>query len=219
VSSEPQLHTLQVARTARVATLGTPETAASWWVVLHGYGQLAADFVQAFTPLVGPDRCVVAPEGLSRFYVDAMDEHEQVGASWMTREARVAEIRDYVRALDATVDHLSADGPAPSLHVLGFSQGAATASRWALRGDRAVDRLVLWGGAPAHDLDLSEHAAALRALDLTLVVGTEDPYVNDARRAAVRRRLRAHDIPVTVHTFDGGHRIDPAPLRTLVSAS
>jgi predicted esterase len=219
MSDPPRLHTLQVARTARVATLGTPETASSWWVVLHGYGQLAADFVESFSSVAGPDRCVVAPEGLSRFYVDGMDTHEQVGASWMTREARDAEIRDYVRALDATVRHLAGDGPPSSIHVLGFSQGTATASRWALLGETAVDRLTLWGGTPAHDLDLSEHAAALRALDLTLVVGTNDPYVSEERRAAVRRRLQAHDIPVTVRTFDGGHRIAPAPLRALVDSS
>ncbi|WP_233992748.1 alpha/beta hydrolase [Salinibacter altiplanensis] len=217
VPPEPRLHTLQVARTARVATLGTPAAAASWWVVLHGYGQLAADFVSAFAPLVSPDRCVVAPEGLSRFYVDGMDEHEQVGASWMTRAAREAEVADYVSALDATVRHLADDAP-PALHVLGFSQGAATASRWALLGDTAIDQLVLWGGAPAHDLDLAEHADALCALDLTLVAGTDDPHVTDERWAAMRRRLQTHDIPATTHTFEGGHRIDPAPLRALVAS-
>lgn len=215
----PTLHTLRVARTARVATLGTPAAAASWWVVLHGYGQLAADFAQAFAPIATPDRSVVAPEGLSRFYVDGMDEHEQVGASWMTREAREAEIEDYVRALDATVQNLSGDDLPSSLCVLGFSQGAATASRWALLGDTAVDRLVLWGGGPAHDLDLAHHADRLRALDLTLVAGTNDPYVSPARRQAAEERIRRHDIPVTVRTFDGGHRIDEALLQSLAQAS
>jgi len=214
VSDTPTLHTLQVARTARVATLGTPVEADSWWVVLHGYGQLAADFIEDFETIVTPNRCVVAPEGLSRFYVDGIDSHEQVGASWMTREAREAEIDDYVRALDAAIRHLS-DAPPSSLCVLGFSQGAATASRWALLGDTAVDRLVLWGGAPAHDLDLSDHAASLRNLDLTLVVGTEDPYVTDERRDAAQRRLQAHDIPVTIRMFEGGHRLDAATLRAL----
>jgi predicted esterase len=219
MSASPALHTLKVPRTARYATLGTPDTALSWWVVLHGYGQLAADFIQAFEPVVTPDRCVIAPEGLSRFYVDGMDRHEQVGASWMTREAREAEINDYVRALDATVRHLAGDDSPPSLCVLGFSQGAATVSRWALLGDTAVDRLVLWGGAPAHDLDRAHHADRLRALNLTLVAGTDDPHVTAERREAVRRRLQAHDIPVTVRTFDGGHRVDEATLRALADPS
>jgi predicted esterase len=212
----PALHTLRVARTARVATLGAPRTARTWWVGLHGYGQRAADFAQALAPLAGPNRCVVAPEGLSRFYVDGLDTHEQVGASWMTREARAAEISDYVAYLDAAVRRLRPEGALPRLRVLGFSQGAATASRWALLGDCPVDRLVLWGGAPAHDLDLATHADALQALDLLLVFGTDDPYVSAERRAAVRRRLAAHNIPASIRTFEGGHRLDADALRTLV---
>jgi predicted esterase len=82
-----------------------------------------------------------------------------------------------------------------------------------------VDRLVLWGGVPAHDLDLADHATLLRDLDLTLVVGTEDPYVTAERREAVRERLQAHDIPVTLRTFDGGHRLDKATLRSLAEES
>lgn len=218
MSDAPVLHSLRVPRTTRYATLGAPDATSSWWVVLHGYGQLAADFIRAFAPIVTPDRCVVAPEGLSRFYVDGMDEHEQVGASWMTREAREAEIGDYIRALDATIHHLSDEARSPSLCVLGFSQGAATASRWTLLGDTNIDRMVLWGGLPAPDLDLAKHAAALRKLNLTLVGGTEDPYVTTERRAAVRRRLHAHDVPATVRTFEGGHRIDEATLRALAQS-
>jgi predicted esterase len=210
--SDADQHTLRVDRTARVTTLGTPATAATWWVVLHGYGQLAADFVSPFDALATPDRAVIAPEALSRFYVDGLETHEQVGASWMTRAAREDEINDYVAYLDRIVEHFSPEGTEPSIRVLGFSQGAATASRWAVLGDTAVDRLVLWGGAPAHDLDLDTHAGTLRQMDLTLVVGTDDPYVTPERRAAARQRLERHDIPSTLHTFEGGHRLEQAPL-------
>ena len=210
----PTPHTLEVPRTARCATLGTPD-APVWWIVLHGYGQRAADMAEAARPLESPTRCVVAPEGLSRFYVDGLDTHEQVGASWMTRDMREAEIRDYIRYLDAVVERLAPPDAPSSIQVLGFSQGAATASRWALLGDTPIDRLVLWGGAPAHDLDLSAHTDALRALDLTIVAGTEDPYVPADRRRAVEAQLARHEIPVTLHTFEGGHRLDDATLRTL----
>jgi predicted esterase len=218
MAPSPSLRTLEVSRTARVATLGAPASADVWWVVLHGYGQLAADFIGPFESVVTPDRCVVAPEGLSRFYVDGLEAHEEVGASWMTREDRAHEIRDYVAYLDDVVRHLRPPEGAPSIRVLGFSQGAATASRWALLGDTPVDRLVLWGGAPAHDLDLSAHADALRAMNLTLVVGTDDPYVTDERRKAVHRRLVRHDIPVTTHTFEGGHRLDDDTLEAVLGS-
>jgi len=216
MSETPSLHSVKTTRTGRVATLGAPASAAVWWVVLHGYGQLAADFIGHFEPVVAPNRCVVAPEGLSRFYVDGLERHEEVGASWMTRVDRAHEIDDYVAYLDAAVRHLRSGEETPSIRVLGFSQGAATASRWALLGDTAVDRLVLWGGAPAHDLDLEAHADALRAMGLTLVVGTDDPYVTDERRMALQRRLVQHNIPVTLHTFEGGHRLDENTLQAVI---
>ena len=212
----PSLTSLRVPRTARIATLGSPAAAPEWWIVLHGYGQLAADFIEPFGSVATPERCIVAPEALSRFYVDGMDSHEDVGASWMTREAREHEIEDYLRYLDSVVDHLRPDGASPTIRVLGFSQGTATASRWALLGDTTVDRLVLWGGAPAHDLDLNAHASALRQLDLTIVLGTEDPYVTDEHRSAVRAQLGHNDIPVSVHTYEGGHHLNRDVLAQIV---
>lgn len=217
--SSPVSHTIQVPRTARVATLGTPSDASVWWVVLHGYGQLAADFIRPFTPMTTANRAVLAPEALSRFYVDGLETHEDVGASWMTREAREQEIADYVRYLDAAVRSFSSDETLPSIGVLGFSQGAATATRWALLGDTPVDRLVLWGGAPAHDLDLRSHAAALRAMDLTMVVGTDDPYLTPDRRTRIRKTLAHHDIPFALHTFEGGHRLDDSMLHEVMTNS
>lgn len=209
-------HTIRVSRTARIATLGAPSEAETWWVVLHGYGQLATDFVQHFEGVATPNRAIVAPEALSRFYVDDLDTHEQVGASWMTNEAREHEIADYLRYLDTVVDTLSPADPSPSISVLGFSQGAATATRWALLGDTPLDRLVLWGGAPAHDLDLATHAETLRSLDLAMVVGTDDPYVTPERRTLIKKTLARHDIPVTLRTFDGGHRLDETVLERVV---
>jgi predicted esterase len=103
--------------------------------------------------------------------------------------------------------------------VLGFSQGAATAGRWAVLGETAIDRLVLWGGAPAHDLDLGTHADTLQQLDLTIVLGTEDPYVSDERRSAVRAQLAHNDIPVTVHTYEGGHHLDREMLTQIIGAA
>ncbi len=212
----PTQHTVSVARTARVVTLGTPADAETWWVVLHGYGQLAADFVQSFTSVATPTRAVVAPEALSRFYVDDLETHDEVGASWMTQEFREHEIADYLNYLDTVVRALSPADRSPAIVVLGFSQGAATAARWAVLGETPIERLVLWGGGPAHDLDLDAHAGVLRALDLTMVVGTDDPYVPPRRRTLAQKKLARHDIPVTLHTFDGGHRLDDSTLQRVV---
>ncbi|MBK7947090.1 MAG: hypothetical protein IPJ85_18060 [Flavobacteriales bacterium] len=91
---------IQVQRTARYHVLGTLEAAPEIWIAIHGYGQLARYFLNNFKGLE-EGRCIVAPEGLSRFYLDA--EHARVGATWMTREDRLHEIDDHVAYPDRAV--------------------------------------------------------------------------------------------------------------------
>jgi len=210
--------TVTVSRTAHYCLAGPP-TASQHWFVLHGYGQRAADFIQPCLTLQTDDRCVVAPEALSTFYTDGMHEHQTVGASWMTRANRETEIADYVAYLDILSSTLEtpAQARAPNRCVLGFSQGAATASRWALLGETTIHRLILWAGDLAHDLDLDAHTATLQSMDLDLVVGTDDPYISDDRVRTLRQRLDAHDISYRVHRFDGGHHLNQAVLRSLGS--
>ena len=69
----------------------------------------------------------MAPEGLSRFYLDA--GAGKVGASWMTKEDRAHEIEDYLSYLEQV---RAAIIPPVPLTILGFSQGVATAARWAV---------------------------------------------------------------------------------------
>lgn len=212
-----QRRTLRVRRTARIYLLGDP-SAPEHVYVLHGYGQTADDFIQPFDAVASSNRCIIAPEALSRFYTDDMGEHREVGASWMTRRDREHEISDYVRYLDDVAVSLNSDDAPVSRTVLGFSQGTATASRWALLGETNVDRLILWAGAPAQDLDLASHADALRNMSPTLVAGTADPFITDERLDAVERRLQKHDIPADLHRFDGGHRLHRDTLATLFPA-
>src|SRR5437868_12076424 len=92
-----QEHFLDTTRTARYFTLGDPVSAAELWFVGHGYGQLASRFLERFRGIDVEGRCIVAPEGLSRFYLTDTPTERRVGASWMTREDRLHEIDDYVR--------------------------------------------------------------------------------------------------------------------------
>jgi dienelactone hydrolase len=203
------------------------------WVALHGYGQLAALFARHFAP-IADGRLVLVPEGLSRFYLEAPSQRSgpamagagaqpadppRVGATWMTREDRLVEIDDYVRYLDLLLDEAAADvdWARARLMVLGFSQGSVTACRWVQRRfDRgaspAVARLVLWGGAVPHDLDLAADGEFLRRTPLTYVVGREDQYATPEAVAGVRAKLEAHAVPHDTVLFDGGHRMDAATL-------
>jgi len=201
-----QEHLFSTPRSARYFTLGSLEDSADIWFVCHGYGQLAARFLERFRPIEAKSRCIVAPEGLSRFYLPESATERRVGASWMTREDRLHEIDDYVRYLDALYRHI-AHGAA-RVTALGFSQGTATVSRWAALGSSRIDRLILWGGEVPPDLDLQR----LRVSSLTLVYGTRDQFFTPKVVAANEARLREHKIGYDLVSFDGGHEMSEATL-------
>src|SRR2546425_1041706 len=88
-----QEHHLAVDKTARYYSLGEPGPATrQLWFVCHGYGQLAGRFLRHFEPLDDGSRVIIAPEGLSRFYLSESPAERRVGASWMTREDRLVEM-------------------------------------------------------------------------------------------------------------------------------
>ena len=211
-------HHIQVARTARYYTLGGQgETVGEAWFALHGYRQTARRFARRFTAVDEPERIVVVPEALSRFYVDPSPgrhgpEH-RVGASWMTREDRDNEIADYVAYLDALADEVTVTAPATRRRVvLGFSQGAHTASRWVVMGRADVPELVLWGGGLATDLTPDALAAGLEGVHVTFVRGTRDHHRVPREEAAQDALLEELGVPFRVLTFPGGHEIAPGPL-------
>ena len=90
-------HQISIKKTAKVYTLGNITTAKHVIVVLHGYGQLAKYFINKFKPLVDDDYYIIAPEGLSKFYLNG--HSGRVGASWMTKEDRQIEINDQIEYL------------------------------------------------------------------------------------------------------------------------
>ena len=213
-------HHLQVARTARYFTLGDPSPPAEAWFVCHGYGQLASYFIRHFEPLVNGRRVIVAPEALSRFYLEDPEgghANARVGASWMSREDRLVEIEDYVAYLNGVYQAVLGSGDPAGVRVvaLGFSQGVATVCRWIARGQVRADRLILWAGAPPPDLDLAAAAPVLRRLELTAVVGTQDRWATAEAVAVQEARLAQHGIPYRVVRFDGGHNLDAKVLASL----
>ena len=88
-----------VTKTARYFTLGElNENTRELWFVLHGYAQLASDFIQDFEGLDNGTRFIVAPEGLNKFYARGFGG--KPAASWMTSEDRENEIIDYINYLN-----------------------------------------------------------------------------------------------------------------------
>ncbi len=213
---------IEVAKTARYFTLGTagPDTR-QVWLVCHGYRQLASRFLRRFRGLDDGTRVIVAPEGLSRFYLDdGTRQHgagDPVGSAWMTREDRLSEIHDYVRYLDAVLAevHNEMGGPPETLIVLGFSQGVHTACRWVVSREVPVRRLVCWGAYPPEDLDRERGPLRLADLDLVLARGLSDHHVSDEAHQRAEAALTEMDISFRTVTHGGGHDLDADLLREL----
>jgi predicted esterase len=211
----PVAHHITVPRTARYLSWGEVESASEVWFVLHGYSMLAASFLKWFEPVARPGRLLIAPEALSRSYYEEKGTR-RVGASWMTKEDRDAEIEDYVRYLDLLAARVQAGVPGdPRVEVHGFSQGTATACRWVAFGHRTASRLMLWAGHVPPDLPLTQYGPALTAAGLEMAVGNRDKYITPAEVDQEQARLAAAGLMPRVHRFDGGHRVDAATLRDL----
>lgn len=235
--AQPAEYHLRVDRTARFYTSGVAGAdTREVWIVCHGYAQLARNFIRAFEPIAGASRLVVAPEALNRYYVERAPgqsaQQARVGATWMTREDREHEIEDYIACLDAVAARVllevggAADtraahavrvGAAADRRVrtvaLGFSQGAATVSRWAARGTAHLDHVVLWGAGLAHEL--APARGLFRGAALTIAAGSTDRQFDEGAIARQLDGLRDTGVEATLLRYEGGHRIEPAALREL----
>ena len=226
-SAEIRTESLEVRRTALVAMLGPQGAALSsvreLWYVLHGYAMRAAPFLEDFRAIADGKRLLVAPEALSRFYDGTLSpgahRNAPVVASWMTRDERASEIADYLEYLDTVHATITArlDGARPTVTVLGFSQGGATAARWVASGGVPAARLVVWGSALAPELDIVTAGLPLRRPETVFVVGSSDGYITPKIVAGEVERLRAARFPFRQLSFDGGHRLDDGMLRQLTS--
>lgn len=191
------------------------------WFVCHGYNQLAGDFIREFATIAADARVIVAPEALSRYYLATEpgfhSAEAKIGATWMTRADREAEIADYVAYLDDLYDEIftQARRSEVSVTVVGFSQGGATANRWLTRGRARADRLIMWGALLATDSDLNHAATFFRDVKLTIVYGKRDQFADEGMMANYEKLLREKNVPYELITFDGGHRMDRATLAAL----
>lgn len=217
----------QTARTGRYVVMGAPPARARRvWFVLHGYGMLATRFARAFEASIPEDTCVIAPEGLSRFYLEMPRPDgghlQRVGATWLTRESRETEIRDTHHWLngvhdDVVAECVGATGRAPLTGVLGFSQGVATAMRWIASGHVAPAMFVAWAGGLAADVDAVAFTAKMRSAETVLVVGHADPFATPAAASAIIESLAALAVPHRTQSFEGAHHLDAPTLGALLS--
>lgn len=213
-----QIDRFTTPRTTRIARIGEPDDSVREILfALHGWGQLAADFAEALTPLAAPGRLIVCPEALSKFYINFQDR--AAGASWMTSYDREFEIRDYVTYLDGVLDSIREDVPDDvGIQVLAFSQGCHTASRWIGNGNVSPRRLVLWGSDPAEDLSEEEWSELAAIDEIIVAAGTLDRFVTGGRLARAEQALRSHDCRFEIVRYEGAHHLQESVLTDLFGA-
>jgi predicted esterase len=135
----------------------------------------------------------------------------------MTRERREEEIADYVEYLDRTAGFVERElgCAARTRVVLGFSQGAATAWRWAALGDTRNERLIAAGGGIPPDLDLARAAERLSGTSIELVRGSRDAVFTSDALARDRERLAAAGLACSAREVDSGHELEASWLGRL----
>jgi predicted esterase len=186
------------------------------WLVVHGYGQLAEFFVRKFKKFFSPELLFIAPEGTNYNYLEGFQG--RVGANWMTKYERETAIENNHRLLDKLVDSfLTKYQVKPRIKVLGFSQGAATATRWASVWEGKIDTLVLWSGGFALDLNLEGAHEAFSDTELILVLGQKDDLITPESMQKQNQLMECLGREVKRISFDGGHELDTEVLERIIN--
>lgn len=207
-----KIERLIVKKTAHYHTLGELNAQTQHiYLALHGYGQDASRLPQKFAEL--PHTFVIAPEALSSFYWKASSG--QIGHSWMTKNYREDEIKDYLAYLDQLYAHLLPQFPPQAkFHLLGFSQGGATALRWALHQQpQRLNKLIIWAADAPPELDVQNNF--LTKIQFYWVCGQQDAYFPKERLVQQIDFWENLPQPPHIQLFDGPHRIDKRVLKAI----
>lgn len=193
---------ITITKTARYFTLGELNDATSEvWFVLHGYAQLASDFIEDFDVLDNGSRFIVAPEGLNRFYARGFGG--KPAATWMTSEDRENEISDYVAYLDALYASLNIPSNVKVV-VLGFSQGVTTASRFIHHTTHKTDEFILYSGEIGKELS-EPVSSKIKAVKTTYITGDKDPFITPEKKERVYALM--HELQANIIEFEGSHEV------------
>lgn len=206
-------HTFITPKTARYFTSGNlTDKTKNVWIVCHGYGQLAENFIKKFHQIIDEENYIISPEGLHRYYLDA--KHEKIGASWMTREDRLDDIKDYVNLLDGILDLELKDFKGKVI-LFGFSQGVATVSRWYMMGKIRPDCFIMWAGVFPPDLPMEKEKWIFNDSRNFVVIGEQDEFFPEERRKQIITEIEEKGIKFDLLTFKGKHVIFPETLLEL----
>jgi predicted esterase len=197
-------HNITINKTATYYTLGNVNSAKTIWFVLHGYGYSAEHFINKFEPILTDDVAIIAPEGLSKFYLNGVGFDGKVGASWMTKNDRENEIKDYVNYLNQLSESILGDNSNDvKVNVFGFSQGGATASRWVSDGQLKLDNFILWCSVFPDDMNFEK----ITNTNTFFLYGDDDEYVTKERVDHQKELISNSGLDIKTTIFNGKHDV------------
>ncbi len=199
---------ISISKKARYFQLGKiSEQTKTIWFVFHGYGMLSQYFIKKFKSLENNQTVIISPEALSRFYIG--ENYDRVGASWITKEDKINDIDDnnnYLNSLfQSTTKNINLNSI--NVHVLGFSQGGATACRWILNSSIKINSFALWGADIPIDCLSENNRGKWNQFKTTLIVGKRDEFISDENKKEFTKILNAYNLDYELIEYNGTHKI------------
>lgn len=177
--------------------------------VIHGYGQLAKDFLKEFEFLKSSNALIVSPEALSKFY----NKNGDAVANWMTSHERESEIRDYLFYLNRLQEKIREDFGNLKTGILGYSQGASTAFRWAANLKQQADVFYACSGTIPPEIEAKE--VKQWKSQLYFYYGNNDRLFKIEKAKQQMEKLKELKIPYQSFEFAGKHEIPKICLEHL----
>ena len=177
------------------------------WVVFHGQGMLAQYFIRKWAGLDAKQNFIIAPQGLSKYYLEGFTG--RVGASWMTKEDRLTEIANQGRYINAVLKAEKVWDSQAEIILFGFSQGVATACRYAAYSKSRFHQLVLWAGMFPPDI-YAEDVSHWGDQRIRYFTGNQDPFFKEEmidQQDELVERVTGR-LPELIR-FDGKHEVLP----------
>jgi predicted esterase len=209
---------ISVQKTARYFSFdSSKEKIKNLWIVLHGYSQQAVEFIKQFEILNDKETLVIAPEGLSRFYVKGY--FGNVGASWMTKEDRMNDIMDNIYYLDSLMLKIfeELNYTPEKVIVLGFSQGGATAARWTAITNHTINHLIIYSSEFPKDISDDSLKQLNDKIKTWLVYSDHDEFISEEIFEQQFNYLNEKKFRFEKIFFEGKHEIKKETLEQLKS--
>ncbi|MFK7000225.1 alpha/beta hydrolase [Flavobacterium oreochromis] len=201
---------IPIKKTARIIIAGNHQAKIAV-VVLHGYGEMSNTFLKNIQ--IDSKIFWLAPEALNRFYLEGFSG--KVGASWMTKELRNTDIKDNLDYLEEVWSEFKLKEKFEKVILLGFSQGGATAIRFAYQFFNKIDGLIVWASDFPNELEsvFNDKTSHLKKI---FVIGNNDPFFKSERQEKLKKELSNQGFKII--SYCGKHSIDHLVLNEIIAS-